>query len=67
MTIHGVTKELTWNMVTSVTPDGGLHGKAMTNFPFATFGMTRPSVATVLSVEDDIRLEIDFHFARTTS
>lgn len=66
MTIHGVTKEMTWDVVASVSVDGGLHGKAMTSFPFAMFDMTVPRVATVLSVEDDIRLEIDFHLARST-
>jgi hypothetical protein len=64
MTIHGVTREVTWDVIASVTPDGALHGKALTKFPFATFGLTRPSVAVVLSVEDEIRLEIDFHLTR---
>jgi polyisoprenoid-binding protein YceI len=65
MTIHGVTKEVTWDVVASVGPDGALHGKAMTNFVFATFGIEKPSVAVVLSVEDQVRLEIDFHLSKS--
>ena len=35
-------------------------GTAKTNFTFDTFDMEIPSVFVVLSVVDDVRLEIDF-------
>lgn len=59
MTVHGVTKEITWS-ATVKRSEGDVTGKATTNFRFGDFGMERPSVFTVLSIVDDIRLEIDF-------
>ncbi len=35
-------------------------GQAQTDFTFADFNLTQPQVPLVLSVEDNIRLEIDF-------
>jgi hypothetical protein len=35
-------------------------------FSFEDFAMTKPSVAVVLSVEDTIRLELDFTGSLTT-
>ena len=61
MTLHGVTKELAFEVLATYNKDGGLvEGKAMTTFPFATFDLTKPALPFLLSVEDDIRLEIDF-------
>ena len=61
MTLHGITKSLSWKVVvTHNTPKGLVEGKAMTSFPFSTFGLTKPAFAFLLSVEDNIRLEIDF-------
>jgi hypothetical protein len=36
-----------------------LQGQARTRFPFDKFQMERPTGFFVLSVEDDIRLEVD--------
>jgi hypothetical protein len=36
-------------------------GSAVTSFTFADFGMTVPRVSVVLSVEETIKLELDFH------
>ena len=60
MTIHGVTKELTWQATAQAGDGGSVTGKAKTNFTFDTFDMEIPSVFVVLSVVDDVRLEIDF-------
>lgn len=61
MTLHGVTKELAFNVIATYNKDEGLvEGKAITVFPFATFGLTKPELSFLLTVEDDIRLEIDF-------
>ena len=60
LTVKGVTKPTTWAV--SATPkDGGLAGTARTKFTFADFNLTKPRVASVLSVNDDITLEYDFH------
>jgi len=60
LTIRGVTRATTWN-VTARFAGAAIHGTAKTSFTFEQFEMTKPSVASVLSVEDDIRLELDFH------
>ena len=44
---------------------GGNHWTGTTEFPFDKFGMMRPRVRLVLSVEDRIRLRIDFHLVRS--
>ena len=63
LTIHGVTKPSRWE-VTATATEAGVTGKAVTNFQFADFNMTKPRVAMVLSVKDDIRLEYDFNLVR---
>lgn len=63
LTIHGVTRPATWQ-VTCQAQDGGFTGTATTRVKFEDFGMTQPRVAIVLSVEDDIGLEYQFHFVR---
>jgi polyisoprenoid-binding protein YceI len=59
MTAHGVTSPITWEVTAKFTASGA-QGQAKTNFPFAKFGMKRPSAFFLLSVEDNIRLELDF-------
>jgi polyisoprenoid-binding protein YceI len=63
LTIHGVTKQVTW-AVTSQVQGNDLTGQATTRAKFGDFGMTQPKVASVLSVTDDIRLEISFHLTK---
>ncbi|MBI2940578.1 MAG: YceI family protein [Chloroflexi bacterium] len=58
-TIHGVTRPLTWAVEATVQGDE-VAGRATTRFKFADFGLPIPRVPMVLSIEDDIRLEIDF-------
>jgi hypothetical protein len=59
MTLHGVTRPLTWD-ATAQFNDNSVSGQARTSFTFEEFDMDVPSVSVVLSVENDIRLEIDF-------
>ena len=59
MTIHGVTSELTWEAMAQAN-GGSVTGTAKTNFTFDTFDMDIPKVFVVVSVQDNIRLEIDF-------
>ena len=65
LTVHGVTKPSVWQ-VTARPKDGGLAGTATTSFPFADFGMTKPRVMSVLSVDDTIKLEYSFTFVPKT-
>lgn len=59
MRVRDVTRPVTWNVEASF--DGHqVSGKAVTRFTFGDFQMKVPSVFIVISVEDDIRLEIDF-------
>ena len=57
MTVHGVKKDVTWN-VSAVRADPGLTGTASTSVTFGDFGMAPPQVPVVLSVTDQIRLEV---------
>ena len=63
MTLHGVTSELTWNVTAKLSP-GAAAGRATTRFPFARFSIPVPKLLGLISVEDDIRLELDFRAKR---
>ncbi|MEO8076106.1 MAG: YceI family protein, partial [Acidobacteriota bacterium] len=64
MTLHGVTKETTWNVVATFGNDQ-VAGRATTTVLFPTFNMTKPSLARLMSVDDKIELEIEFRCKRT--
>jgi polyisoprenoid-binding protein YceI len=66
MTLHGVTTEATWDVVATFAADA-VSAKATTRFNFAKFKITVPQVFGLLSVEDDIRLELDTKLRRTTT
>jgi polyisoprenoid-binding protein YceI len=60
MTVHGVTKEITFDVICKRTEsDLQVAATVTPAFPFATFGMSQPRVFTVLSIKDEIRLEVD--------
>jgi len=59
MTVHGATRTVTWD-VTARFSGREVSGTATTSVTFGDFGMTQPRVARVLSIEDNIRLELDF-------
>jgi len=60
LTVRGVTRSTTWK-VDAEAIDRGFVGSATTRFTFDDFELTKPRVAVVLSVEDDIQLELGFH------
>ena len=63
MTVHGTTSPVTWQGIATVDNNGGMvAGRATTEFKFETFGLTPPSVARVMSVDDKIDLEVIFRF-----
>ena len=59
LTVKDQTRPVTWD-VTAKVAQGILTGQALTKFTFADFALSKPRVASVLSVEDDIKLELDF-------
>ena len=65
MTLHGVTDELTWDVLATYNDEGVVEGKAQTSFPFSKFNLTAPELPFLLTVDDEIRLEIDFKVSRS--
>jgi polyisoprenoid-binding protein YceI len=63
LTVHGVTKEVTLNGYATYSKDT-VAGHALTSFTFATFGLTKPTLARLLSVDDKIDLDIEFKLKR---
>jgi polyisoprenoid-binding protein YceI len=59
LTVHGVTHPTTWD-VTAQIAGQSLTGSASTTVTFEDFGMTQPKVPVVLSVEDNLKLIVDF-------
>jgi len=59
LTVRDVTEVTSWR-VTAQFNEGSMTGTARTEFTFEEFGMEKPSVGSVLSVADAIRLELDF-------
>ncbi|HEU5318602.1 MAG TPA: YceI family protein [Chloroflexota bacterium] len=57
LTIHGVQKEVTWDTTASRQGDR-LTGTATTSIKFGDFGMEPPRAPAVLSVVDEIKLEL---------
>jgi len=66
MTVHGVTVPMTWDATVQFRPDG-VKGLMTINFPFSTFDMKKPKRLFLLSVDDDIRLELQFDAPITAS
>jgi len=64
LTVHGVTKPLTFN-VTAHANGKDVTGQATTTFTFEDFGVTPPKTMAVLSVNDDIKLEVTLHLTRS--
>ena len=58
LTIRDVTREVTWD-VSGTLQDGTGTGQAVTRFTFADFNLTQPRVPVVLSIEDEIVLEVE--------
>jgi len=63
LTVKDVTRSTTWD-VTLAIAGSILTGSATTSFTFEEFGLTKPRVARVMSVEDTIKLEYDLRLVR---
>lgn len=66
MTLHGVTTEQTWDVAATFAADA-VTAKAVTKFNFAKFKITVPRVFGLLSVDDDIRLELNLRLQRASA
>ena len=62
LTVHGVTNRTTWDVEAEISGKE-LIGTAVTKVTITGFGMELPLVGSVLSIEDEIDLEIDFRAA----
>ncbi len=60
LTVRDQTREVTWDATAEFAGDGTASGFASVVFTFDDFGMYKPRVAIVVSVEDEILLELDF-------
>jgi polyisoprenoid-binding protein YceI len=63
LTVRGVTRRISWE-ATATFNGQDVSVQAKTAFRFADFGLSIPQVASVLSVEDNIRLETDLLLRR---
>jgi polyisoprenoid-binding protein YceI len=64
MTVYGKTTEVTWNTVATFSNEM-VAGRATTQFPFAQFGIPKPQIARLMSVDDTINLDIEFRLRKT--
>ncbi len=64
MVIHGVKQEVVWVGIATFD-EAKVAGRAETTFPFAAFGLTKPSIARLMSVDDMIKLEIEFRSVKS--
>jgi len=60
LTVKDQTREVRWDAMAEFPGDGTVTGFASVTFTFEDFGMDKPRVAIVVSVEDEILLELDF-------
>jgi polyisoprenoid-binding protein YceI len=66
MILHGVTSETTWETAATFAADV-VTAKATTRFNFAKFKITVPKVFGLLSVDDEIRLELEVRLRRAAA
>jgi polyisoprenoid-binding protein YceI len=60
LTIRDTTREVTFDVTVTPTSDTSLEGTATTTILYADYGITIPQARSVASVDEDVRLEIDF-------
>ncbi len=65
LTVHGKTSQTTWNATATFGPQQ-VQGSATTTVKFEDFGMKPPSTMIVLSVEDNLTLQLDFVFNKAS-
>lgn len=66
LTVHGVTKPVTWQVSGQFDPDT-VGGTATTQVNISDFGMTPPKAGPVLNIQDGITLQLDFQAQRQST
>jgi polyisoprenoid-binding protein YceI len=66
LTLRDVTKQVTWD-VTGKVQGNEFTGQATTSFTFEDFNLTQPRVPIVLSVQDNIKLEVNIDLVRANN
>ncbi len=66
LTVRTLTRPVTWQ-VTATVNNGDWRGTAKIALKFGDLGMPVPSAFMVIKLEDNLRLEYDFHFVRDTT
>jgi polyisoprenoid-binding protein YceI len=59
LTVHGVTRPAVWD-VRATFAGSEMAGRATTQVKITDFGMAKPQAARVLSLEDELTLELEF-------
>ena len=66
LTIHGVTKPVTFRGIATIDPRSStVAGRALTTITFGDFGLTKPTLARLMSVQDKITIELVYKFKRS--
>jgi polyisoprenoid-binding protein YceI len=60
LTIRDVTREVTFDVTVTPKSESRLEGTAQTTIRYADYGITIPQVRQVASVDEHVRLELDF-------
>jgi polyisoprenoid-binding protein YceI len=60
LTVRDATREVTFDAAVTPISETELEGTATTMILYADFGLSIPDAPAVASVEDEVRLEIDF-------
>lgn len=63
LTVKNVTRSVEWTGTATFSPEG-MNVTAGTVITFEQFGISKPRVASVLSVADEIRLEVEMRFLK---
>jgi len=65
LTVHGVTRPAVWD-VTATFAGSEMAGRATTQVKMTDFGMAKPQLARILSIEDELTLELEFRALTST-
>jgi len=66
LTIHGVTKEVTFQGYATFNPrTNSVAGRAKTSLTFDEFGITQPKIGRLASVDNKIELQLVYRFKRS--
>ena len=66
LTIHGVTKEVTFQGIATFNPrNNSVAGRAKTSLTFDQFDLTQPKIGRLASVDNKIDLELVYRFKRS--